>query len=484
MRHVYLAALAAILAIKPCVLFSASTFTLPEANVGSNLETAVSVSLSHPAPAPGLDITLRSSDPARLLFSKLPDQTGTASFVVRARPGFSQSQDFWIQGFGSPGTVSYTASAAGFDTVSGMVTVSPSGVVIRGPWAGPKFVTTTGSAPSRITLTSVRLASTLKSAGEQYIAAGISVRVEVISSNPDAGTIVQSPLEMKGGTDVAATLFRPAGEGDTTLSVQVRLASGEGPPGFSVPAESATVVASVQKPRIAVSDDLVIGKNLQLGGVLALAEPAPASGVDVTLVSDDPSKMLISDSPTKIGSKSVTLKFLPGKTVERYSLQALGDSGTVKYTATAPGFQSRTGIVTLTPSGAVITLSSQGPPDEAHVLRKDDAEPITPSFETPLSPPSPIRLVVWTLQLHPITLRGADITTQALRPGLSLTVPLANSNPAVGRMVSSVTIQGGSDHAITEFTPLSVGSTEISVMTPQGFSPSANSTKLIAIVNK
>src|SRR5258708_5372243 len=335
MRHVYLAATVAILAIKPCSLFSASTFALLEANVGSNLETAISVRLSEPAPEPGLDIALRSSDPAKLLFSKMPDQPGTSSFVVRVRPGFSQSQEFWVQGFGSPGTVSYSASAAGFGTESGMVTVSPSAVVIRGPWGGPKFVTTTGSAPSRITLTWVRLASTLKVAEEQYIAAGISVRVDVISSNPDAATIVESPLEMKGGTNMAATLLRPTGEGDTTLSVRVRLASGE-TSGFSVPAEFAAVVASVQKPRIAVSDDLVIGKNLQLGGVVALAEPAPASGLDVTLVSDDPTKLLISDSPTIIGTKSATLKFLPGKTFERYSLQALGDSGTVTYTATAP----------------------------------------------------------------------------------------------------------------------------------------------------
>jgi hypothetical protein len=483
MRNVYLAAAVAILATKPCYLFGASTFALPEANVGSNLETAVSIRISKPAPEPGLDIALRSSDPAKLLFSKMPDQPGTASFVVRVRPGFSQSQEFWVQGFGGPNTVSYTASAADFGTEIGMVTVSPSAVIIRGPWGGPKFVTTTGSAPSRITLASVRLDPSLKVVEEQYIAAGISVRVDVISSNPNAGTIVESPLEMKGGTNATATLLRPAGEGDTTLSVKARLASAEAS-GFSVPAEFATVVASIQKPRIAISDDVVIGKDLQMGGVAALAEPAPASGLNVTLVSDDPTKLLISDSPTKVGTKSVTIKFLPGKTFERYSLQALGDSGTVTYTATAPGFQSRTGIVTLTPSGAVITLASQGPPDEAHVLRKEAAEPITPSFAIPLSQPSPVRLVVWTLQLHPVTLRGADITTQALRPGLSLAVPLTNSNPAVGKMVSSVTIEGGSDHAVTEFAPLSVGSTEISVTTPQGFTPSANSTKLIAIVSK
>src|SRR5258708_18001223 len=140
MGHVYLGARVAIVAIKPCSLFSASTCALLEATVGSNLETAISVRLSEPAPEPGLDIALRSSDPDKLLFSKMPDQPGTASLVVRVRPGFSQSQEFWVQGFGNPGTVSYSASATGFGTESGTVTVSPSAVLIRGPWGGPQFV--------------------------------------------------------------------------------------------------------------------------------------------------------------------------------------------------------------------------------------------------------------------------------------------------------------------------------------------------------
>src|SRR5258708_3865634 len=139
MRHVYLAATVAILAIKPCSLFSASTFALLEANVGSNLETAISVRLSEPAPEPGLDIALRSSDPAKLLFSKMPDQPGALSLVVRVRPGSSEGRNSGFQGSAGPGPFGSTASAAGFVTENGTVTVSPSAVVIRGPWGGPKF---------------------------------------------------------------------------------------------------------------------------------------------------------------------------------------------------------------------------------------------------------------------------------------------------------------------------------------------------------
>jgi hypothetical protein len=481
MRSAYLVAAAASLVFHPYSLHCASTFTLPAVDVGSSLETSASIRTSAPAPASGLDITLRSSDPARLLFSNKQDQPGSASIVVKVRPGFSESLDFWVQGFGNPGIANYTVGAPDYDTGTGTVTVSPSAVIIRGPWGSAPFVTTPQAEPSNITVLSVRLDSSRKVAQEQYIAGGFSVRIDVNSSNPAAGTISKPELEIAGGTNMAATMFRPAGEGDSTLSLRTW---GNPVSLFTVPVEFTEVTAKVQKPGLGMSDGLAIGKNLQLGGVLALGQPAPEGGLEVTLESEDPTRLLISDSSTAVGKKSITLKLGAGKFSKGYSLQALGGSGKVTYTASAPGYRGRTATVTLTPSGAVITLASQGPPDEAHILRNEKAEPITPSFIAGLTPPSPTRLVVWTLQLHPVTLRGADVTTQALRPGFSVTIPLTSSNPAVGTIVPSVVIQPGSDHAVADFVPVAVGSTEISVNTPPSFATSANSTKLIAIVQK
>ena len=67
---------------------------------------------------------------------------------------------------------------------------------------------------------------------------------------------------------------------------------------------------------------------------------------------------------------------------------------------------------------------------------------------------------------------------------MSLTVSLTNSNPAVGKVDSQVTISGGSDHGSVDFTPVSVGRTEISVVTPKNFTVSANSTKVIGTISK
>jgi hypothetical protein len=72
---------------------------------------------------------------------------------------------------------------------------------------------------------------------------------------------------------------------------------------------------------------------------------------------------------------------------------------------------------------------------------------------------------------------------QPLRGGLSITVPLVNSKPAVGEIAGSVSIHGGADHGGANFKPLAAGSTEISVSTPQDFTTAANSTTIVAVVH-
>ena len=205
--------------------------------------------------------------------------------------------------------------------------------------------------------------------------------------------------------------------------------------------------------------------------------------MNVTLTSDDPGRLLLSTSQTAVGSRSITIVIPPAGYSARYYLQALGDSGTVTYTATAKGFRSRTGMVSFAPSGIVLTPIWQGPPDEAHVLRDQPPES-NYKFSVSLSKSTPMKLVVWTAQLDPVTHRSADITVQPLRAGRSLTIPMTNSNPAVGKTAANVTIPGGSDHVIADFTAMREGSTEISVMTPKDFTPSANSTTVIGLVHK
>src|SRR5664279_262973 len=53
--------------------------------------------------------------------------------------------------------------------------------------------------------------------------------------------------------------------------------------------------------------DLTVGRNLQTYGALRSAEAAPQDGVRITLTSDDPKRLLLSDAADKAGSASITL---------------------------------------------------------------------------------------------------------------------------------------------------------------------------------
>jgi hypothetical protein len=289
------------------------------------------------------------------------------------------------------------------------------------------------------------------------------------------GKITSSQVLIAGGAADATTEFQPVAPGDTVLAVSV-------PPGFTAPAKFAAITAGVMTPGISIANEIAVGQNLQLAGSVGLGEAAPASGVVVTLTSSSPGRLLLSPKADEVGSETIRVNIPAGGISAPYYLQALAGSGTVTYTASAPGYASRTGTVTLTPSGVVITPRAYGPPDEAEVLRAGGGADSARGFVTNLSGRAAMPLVVWMMQLDPVTKRGADITVQPLRAGLSVKVVLKSSDPGVGTVASPVTLVAGSDHAVTEFSPVKPGSTLISAIAPDGFITPANSPFLPALV--
>src|ERR1700681_3078470 len=97
------AAMAAISFLNPFFLLGESPLVPPNATVGRNLEAPAKIKLEEPAPDEGLEITLRSADPSLLRISLTADKLGSASLVIRARPGNSESPEFWLQALGSSG---------------------------------------------------------------------------------------------------------------------------------------------------------------------------------------------------------------------------------------------------------------------------------------------------------------------------------------------------------------------------------------------
>lgn len=474
-RFICLAAVIVFLAPTSAEAFGAAGFIPANAAVGRNLQTSAAIALEEPAPKAGFEITLTSDDPSRLLLSKTPDAAGAASIRLSVKEQFRSSPEFWLSGLGDSGSVTYTAMAPGFESRKGTVTLTPSAIVIVGPFKGPKFVTTPRADSSRLTIYPVRLDASLKYAEQQLIAGGLSVKVNVTSSNVGAGKVDPSFVTLTDGNPNGILEFKPGGAGETRLAPGV-------PTGFSIPAEDAEVTAVVRAPGVALTDEITIGQNLQLGAMVGLGEAATGD-VAVTLTADDPERLLLSGTGKEAGSGSITIKIPRGSVNARFYLQALGKSGTTTYTASVPGYTSRTASVLLAPSGVVITPSAYGPPDEAELHRKEgEGEPH--GFVSSLSKAEKMPLLVWTVQLDPVTLRSADITVQPLRAGMSLTVDVKSSDPAVGSINSPVTINGGSEHGGTAFTPLGLGSTVVSAVTPPGFTTSSNSSSVRALVQK
>jgi hypothetical protein len=475
MRFIALTIAVAVSLVAPYALPAAPGITVPSVTVGRNLQMSGTVMLAQPAAEGGVTVTLTSDDPSRLLLSEAQDKAGSAKISITVRPRF-KSYEFYLHGLADSGTVTYTASAVGIGGAQGTVTLAPSAIVILGPFKAPKFPTTPRGQPSKITIVSAALGSSLM---EQEVAGGSKVDVTIASSNPNAGTLQASKLTLGGGSSTAATYFLPAAEGDTTLSpVQ--------PPGFTAAPKLATVIASVARPGIGILGDIFLGKDLQQGGRVLLSEGAPPGGLKVTLTSADGSKLLLSTQEDQPGAASITIAVPEGKQQSaEYYVQAIGDSGNVTYDAVAPGFRSRTATIGLTRSGIIVAYGPYGPPEEAKVLLKkaitDDRR-----FSVSLADAKehPTAIVVWSAYLDRDSGRAADITVQSVRGGVSATVVLTSSDPTVGTVESPLTIKSTKAVASGRFTPLRKGTTVISIDTPAGFARPKNATSVPVIVNE
>jgi hypothetical protein len=473
MRYCCAAIFVAFCALLPVQIFGSAELMSPNITVGNNLQTTARVTLNEPAPKGGLEITVTSDDPRLLLLSSWPEGTGTAWITVRAEEGQKTTRDIYLHGLADHGTVTYTVSAAGLTDSKATVTLAPSGVVIKGPvkFGDESFSTTAGPfGKSKIGVYSVLLDPALNFVSEQPVAGGRTLSVNVTSSDPLVGTISDSPVTIAGGLSGVTTYFQPKTAGNTTLAVAA-------PHGFNTPEKLASITAIVKPPAIAITSDAVIGQNLQSPATVSLGQPAPKGGITVTLTSNDPSQLLLAPDAATVGSKSITITIPPGSFHANYLLQALGNSGTATYTATAPGYESRTAPVQLTPSGVLIGYRQ--PPDEAEFARKESAQRLH-GFVTKLSA-NDVEFTLYTAQLDPQTHRGADITVQPLRPGVSVQVHLQSSNPSVGTVSSPVTISAGSSTS-APFKPLSPGKTVVSIDTPAGFTTPGNATAFEAIV--
>lgn len=446
--------------------------TLNNISVGQNLEAIIVITLPPAAAASGLTLTLTSSDPTKLTLATAGGEAGSGSLTVNVPANFGLF-GVWAQALASSGSVTVTASAEGYTSATSTVTLTPSAFVLVGPQSGVSSITTNEGLNTSLTVESVELDSSFNVLGEQPVAGGVSVNVNVTSSNPSVGTIASSPVTFQGGDETASTQFNAAGSGVTTLTASV-------PTGFSTPAQGAnSLTVTVSSEKLTAPGNITVGKNLETvydsnGNPLVFGlNGVTSSAGEMTITSNNPSLLLLSASPdgAVAGSASITLNVAKGVSYSpAFYVQALGSSGTATYTASMSGFGTATGTVTLAPSGFAISAAN-------HSLGQQNGVVDFAAL---------IGLTGFGITISPVVLdsSGNVVPTQQefVAGGMSATIDLQNSNSSVASIPASTTISGGFSSVAVEINPLSEGYTTLSLIQPAGYSTPAQDTQAQAEV--
>lgn len=435
--------------LRSTVTVVAPSIKMQDTRVGMNLQTSVSIQLTAAAPAGGLVVTISNSGapfPQRVLLSATNSNTAGQNQVPIQISAGQSFASFVVQGLASSGAVQLTASAPGFNSGNMTITLAPSGFV----FSSGNEINTTLFGVAQISLYPALLdPNTGLPVGSGTLRAGLSgVAVDIASSSPGIGGVANLPLAFTAGESSKFVSFRGSGLGSTVLTIVP-------PTGFSTAARGSQTRVNVAAPALTIQQGLTVGKDLQISSAVNMPVSPPTQH-DITITSSDPDKILLSLDSRSPGSQSVT--FANGT---RFFVQALASEGTVQLTASAPDFLDATTMVTLTPSGFVISQPVASPRDGSLTT-------------TTFSPPTQVSVMLVPLDRSALALLYSG---QTVRGGITgLTVDVISSDPGVGSVtVSPLTFNGGDSSKVTLFRPVAPGTATVSLGTPGGFSTPASS---------
>jgi hypothetical protein len=434
----------------PSVLMGGSTgasFT-----VGNDLQSSINVTLQAAPPSPvDVTVTVASGSIATIGSNDLLEGGTTVTF-----PGVTGTTagTIYLQGR-SVASTSMTAAATGYAPSSHTVNVVPSGFRFTGA-ATADFETTTFSANRTLGISSVFLnPSTLSFGGFQEIRGGFSVSVDVASATPAVGTITTSPVVFGAGDSTRNTEFDPVTAGSTLLSIAT-------PPGFSTPNSNTQVTATVRAPDVFFpATSASVGLDLQRSISIKLEAPPPQP-VDVTITSNAGSIATITQDGTVAGGTSITISGVTSTVVGTIVLQGRG-LGSTTLTAQAAGYDDGSFPVTVTPAGFRYAGATNS------------------DFTTTVGA-TDTALQVSSIRLNPTTLLYEEF--QPVRGGITVNVDVTSSTPSVGVITSSpLVFTGGVSFQATAFDPIAVGTTDLTIEVPPGFSPSGTFRVITATVD-
>jgi hypothetical protein len=403
-----------------------------------------------------LPVTVTSSDPSRLLVSADPNAMGSASVTVPQLSG----HPIYLQALDNQGSVIITASMPSYNDGSAVVHLGSAGVGLYVdttnsiPVSGVTgtYSTTTQSPQTRISLA---LFIVDPNSGRSLGAAGIPrpgigpLHVEVRSSNVSAGTIVGSPavfpVPSLGNGQQPSVNFQPVAAGTTDVSVIQPL-------GFVTPVDLTKVTFNVTQPGFSATD-LTFGKDTFGQTFINLPNnvATPSTNLMATITSTDPTRVMLSPDQDTSPGPSVTRILAAGQRSFSFYIHALGNSGVVPLTITAPGYMDTTMKISLTDTFFYFE-DNFNIDQTVHAVIQNGPQ-IIRIHATPGPTPN-----------------GTFQSQSTIRPGVNVSVTVNSSDSTIVRVdTDHVIFQGGTSSQDVVYQPLSPGLATLSLSLPPGY---------------
>jgi K319L-like, PKD domain/PKD domain len=301
----------------------------------------------------GVTVRIESGNPAIVLVA--PDGlTPGAGFVDVFVPDGSNFAPYAVQGVaGAAGTVSVTASAMGFSSGTGTIAVTQPAVTFLGLSTTPKV----GVNDSFAVLIGVPNGAGTGLAAFQGVSASNQPALEltVVSSDGNVGRLMSGATTADSLTLPTASgefewffMFVPLAAGPTTVTGSI--------PGFLTLAGGALPL-TVAPPSV-TPFSRTVGAGLEYESLASLST-ASHGGVTVHIESSNPAVALVAPDGLTPGSPFIDVFVPDGRSTASYAVQGVsGTMGTVIITASAPGFTSGQGTITVVqPAIAFVGLS-------------------------------------------------------------------------------------------------------------------------------
>ncbi len=431
--------------------------TLPEWEIepprplGKDTERQMSLALARNVQtfSTNVPVTIRSSDPSKILLSTDPATPGSDAISMRVNAGTRWTDSFYVQAINNQGSAQLVITAPGLadtyytipltDTLFGFdIPSQPLRVVLQGgPVTGRIFVATANGDNGGI-----------------RVRPGATMTVHMDSSDPSVLAVDTPDLTFAVAASLAEFAMRPVRTGQATISLVP-------PPGFGVfPVSTYGLTSafkvSVEPVRLNINVFSSLGKDQQMPVSVGTEQLPQPANIAFTVTSNDPSRLVVSNSRTSPGTVQATLSGSRGD----FYLQALANSGEVTVTVSSPNAQSATATVRLAPSGVIFVG-----PGSALTLPVNGYT---------------VRYSLGLARLDPATMQPQ--CCGEARPGWNGTVTVTSTNPAVAAVSPSTIQMSSSDTQYVEIKPGTAGTARITLSGPPGSDTPASDREIVVTV--